>query len=69
MKYQVILVQTKAIVMDIEAKDSDKAIAEVKKEVLSNPAIYFDSRLGTVQVAGIDVPAVSPPKKKKKNDD
>ncbi len=53
MRYEVILVQTKSIMVDVEAKSADAAIYSAKQTVTMKPAYSFDKRAGKICVAGV----------------
>jgi len=53
MRYEVILVQTKSIVVDIEADTPDKAIYVAKEAAKTDPSDGFDKRIGKICVAGV----------------
>ena len=51
MKYQVVLVQTKTIVLTVEGKNSDAAVRDAKQEAVANK--HFENRLGAVLCADV----------------
>lgn len=53
MRYEVILVQTKSIIIDIEAETSDKAIYLAKESTKTDYNSDFDKRIGKICVAGV----------------
>ncbi len=53
MQYEVVLVQTKAIVVDVKANSADDAIYKAKQAANFAPKYNFNIRTGKICVAGV----------------
>lgn len=51
MKHQVTLVQTKTLLVDIDAKDADDAVREAKQAAMLQH--LFEPRIGAIQCADV----------------